>query len=101
MQAAASPPDRLDLLDRLDPLDSFLQQLPRVLLGVELEQILSRLANADELDRHVDRLVYRDDDAAASGAIELGDDDPSQRHGLRERPRLRDRVLPNGRVENE
>ena len=59
------------------------------------------LADAEELDRHVDRLVHGDDDAAARRAVELRDDEAGHRHRGGEHLRLLHRVLADRAVEHE
>ena len=53
-------------------------------LGVEREQVVRLLPDADEADRHVELAHDRDRDAALGRAVELGQDDAGHADGLRE-----------------
>src|SRR5579883_1855281 len=64
-------------------------------------QILDPFAQADEFDRHLDRVDDGDEDAALCRGVEFGHDRARQRGRIVEKARLRDRVLSRGAVENE
>ena len=70
-------------------------------VGVERNEVGRRLADAEELDRHIDRLVHRDDDAAARRAVELRHDEPGHRNRGGEDLRLLHGVLSDRSVEHE
>ena len=65
------------------------------------EQIVARLADAEELDRHVERLVHGDDDAAARRAVELRHDEPVIGTAAANVFACCDRVLADRAVEHE
>src|SRR5574338_1358522 len=79
----------------------FAEQLPGELGGVEGEEILRLLADAEELDGDVDRLVYREDDATLRRAVELRHHQPRYRYRGAEGLRLLHRVLADGAVEHQ
>src|SRR6476469_4638653 len=70
-------------------------------LGVEGGEVVGALAEADELDRHTELALDRDDDAALGGAVELGQDDARDVDRLGEDLGLLETVLPGRRVEDE
>ena len=47
-------------------------------VGVERQEVADLLADADEADGHLERVLDGEDDAALGGRVELGQDDPGQ-----------------------
>src|SRR3954451_12098943 len=76
-------------------------QGPGEVVSVERAQVLERLADADQL--HGDAELARDGerDAALRRAVELGQDDAVDRHGLGEELRLAQAVLTGRGVDGE
>src|SRR3954453_18457936 len=70
-------------------------------LGVEGREVVGTLAQADELDRHTELALDRDDDPALGRAVELGQDDARHVDRLGEDLGLLQAVLPGRRVEDE
>src|SRR3954471_6538840 len=70
-------------------------------LGVEGREVVGTLTEADELDRHTELALDRDDDAALGRAVELGQDDARHVDRLGEDLGLLQAVLPGRRVEDE
>src|SRR6266542_1059185 len=71
------------------------------LMSVEGTQVLDLFADADEAHRHLQFVTDAEDDAALGGAVELGEDDTSDVHGLLEAGGLGDGVLAVGGVEHQ
>ena len=68
---------------------------------METVEIVLAFTETDPLDRHMQLFMDREDHAAFRRAIELGQDDPCQRHDLSEIFRLADGILPRGRIQDE
>src|SRR3954452_1491565 len=71
------------------------------LVGVERDEVIRRLAEADELDGDAELGLDRKHDAALRGAVELGQHHAGDVHRLRELLRLHEPVLTRRRVEHE
>src|SRR5664280_3114674 len=70
-------------------------------VGLEGAQVLELLPHADEFDGDAERLVDGNDDAALGGAVQLGEHDTADVHGLLELPCLAQAVLAGRRVDHE
>src|SRR5262245_32576077 len=71
------------------------------LVGIERDEVLGRLAHADDLHRQADLRLDREDDAAFRGAVELREDHPGHLDRVGELARLGETVLAGGRVDDE
>ena len=71
------------------------------IVSVERAQILQRLADPDQLDRDAQLARDRQRDAALGRAVELGQDDPVDRHRLGEELGLADAVLARRGVDRQ
>src|SRR5215467_10001134 len=69
--------------------------------GLERGEVVGPFAQADQLDRYPEFPLDRHDDPALGGAVQLGQHDPGDVHGLSEHPRLAQAVLPGGGVQHE
>src|SRR5512135_2833956 len=69
--------------------------------GVERTQVVRFFADADVPDRGGDLPRHGEDDPSFRRPVELGERDPRHTREFLERLRLRDRVAPAGRVEDE
>src|SRR5439155_2929740 len=81
--------------------DVRLEQRQDELVRIERPQILRAFAHPQVADRDPGLLADRDRDPSPRRPVELGEDDPGDPQGLRERPRLRNGVLASGCIENE
>src|SRR5260221_409176 len=70
-------------------------------LRVERLQVFRALAEADELHWQAQFLLNGDHHAALARAIELGDDESSERHGLVKLARLIESVHPGGAIDDQ
>src|SRR5450756_112667 len=68
---------------------------------VERSQVISALTEADQLDRHAELALDRDDDPALGGPVELGEHDAGHVDDVGEDPGLAQPVLPGGRIEHQ
>jgi hypothetical protein len=68
---------------------------------VEGREVVHPLAEPDHLHGHPELALHVHDDAALGGAVELGEHDAGDVHGLGEHPGLLHAVLPGGRVDHE
>src|SRR5699024_11662078 len=64
-------------------------------------QVVRTLTEADELDRHAQGALHRDDDATLGGPVELGEHHTGDVDRLGEDLRLRQAVLPRRGIEDE
>src|SRR5439155_17305529 len=78
-----------------------LEQRVDELVGVERDEVVDRLAEADQLDRYAQVGLDRERDAALGGAVELGQHDATDLDGLGELLGLYEAVLPGRRIEDE
>ena len=69
--------------------------------GRERDQVVDAFADADVADRQLQVVGDGDGDAALGRAIELGEHDAGDAGDAHELARLREAVLPDGRVEHE
>src|SRR5438045_2347680 len=69
--------------------------------GVELAEIRHFFADAHEPHRDLEVVADAEDDPALGGAVELGEHDAGDPHGLLEDLSLRDGVLAVGGVEHQ
>src|SRR5262245_37689867 len=76
-------------------------QLGGEVLGVEGGEVLGRLAHADQLHRHAEVGLDREDDAALGRAVQLRQHDAGHVDGVGELARLRQAVLAGGGVDDE
>src|SRR5690242_16103262 len=70
-------------------------------LRVEGFQVLRLLPRADQLNRDAELVLDRDDDTAAGGAVEFGQDQTGDVDGGLELLGLANRILARGGVEDE
>src|SRR5205807_9968631 len=73
----------------------------RVRFGVERHQVVDLFAGADEANGQAEFARDGHDDAAFGRAVELGEDNPGDADGRGEFARLRQAVLPGGRVKDQ
>src|SRR5438270_686679 len=71
------------------------------LAGIELDQVVRLLANADVRERDAEIADDREGDAALRGAVEFDERDVRHVHALREDARLMETVLACVRVDDE
>src|SRR5437763_3871788 len=71
------------------------------LVGVELDEVVGRLAEADQLDRNGQVRLDRQGDAALGRAVQLGQDNAGDPDRVGELPGLDQSVLAGGRVDHE
>src|SRR5215472_6027995 len=69
--------------------------------GVERHKIIDLFAGTNKPDRQAEFARYSHDNAAFGRAIELGENDPRDANRRSEFTRLRQAVLPSGRVKDE
>ena len=74
---------------------------PREVERVERAQVVEALADPDELHRQAELVGDRNGDTAFGRAVELRQRNASHGNGLREEPRLLERVLAGRRVDNQ
>src|SRR6185503_3107449 len=77
------------------------QYITRKRRGLKHFDIVNALARANQLHRQTKLLLEGDDNAAFGAAVELREDQSSELKRFAEGARLRDRVLADGRVENQ
>src|SRR5215472_3662554 len=68
---------------------------------LERRQVVGTLAEADQLHRHAELALHRDDDPALGRPVELGEHDPGNVDGLGEHPRLAQPVLAGRGIKHE
>ena len=79
----------------------FLKQRLSELFRVEGLQIFRLLAETDEFDGQAKLFLDCHHHAALAGAVELGDDQAGERHGLVKLARLVERVHASGRIQHQ
>src|SRR5689334_15499421 len=80
---------------------SDLEQGPREVVRIERAQVLERLPDPDQLDRHAELLRDRERDPALGRPVELREHDAVDVHGLTEEHRLAQPVLAGRGVDRE
>src|ERR1035437_3516260 len=83
------------------PSPVLLEKTVYVLVGVERNEIVDRLADADVADRQLQIVGDRHRDAALRPAVRLGQDRPLHAGHGHEFARLHQAVLPDRRIEHE
>ena len=69
--------------------------------GSNGQEVADLLPHPDEADRHAERVLDGEDDAALGRRVELGEHDAGEAGRLVEGPRLGEAVLPGRGVEDE